>query len=134
MANSPTGCCPSTCQQMTIVSVQAHYWYKRIIIIINIFKWQEMFLVRAHVAHSTATYLYFQVNLSTPLLSFAYQARMSSKTSISNTFVNLLFSTEKISMSAWETTWYSSFLNGFFLTIIKWGENTNNSLCKEHLK
>ena len=36
MANSPTGCCPSTCQLMTIVSVQAHYWYKRILIIINI--------------------------------------------------------------------------------------------------
>ena len=54
-----------------VTSVQPHDWNKRIIITINIFKWLEMFLVRTQVAY-TATYLYFQVNLPTPL--FSYQA------------------------------------------------------------
>ena len=56
-----------------VVSAQPHYWYKGIIIIINIFKWLEMFLVRSHVA-DTATYLYFQLNLSILLFSVAFRA------------------------------------------------------------
>ena len=44
-------------------------------------KWLGMFLVRTQVA-DTATYLYFQVNLSILLFSFAFRALFFFKTSI----------------------------------------------------
>ena len=44
-------------------------------------KWLEMFLLRTQIA-DIATYLYFRVNLSITLFSFAFRAKMSLKTSI----------------------------------------------------